>query len=116
MLSRTRSTIITVVAAFSFAGTAIVPTVAQARPRIKQQANCVQNLPNGDKVEYASGTEITLVSANGSKHKFRCENGAWVRVATLEVAEGSIQPPVGGNAPESIVPPITTTSTPLAAS
>ena len=114
MLSRTRTTIITVVAAFSFAGTAIVSTVAQARPRIKQ-ANCVQNLPNGDKVEYASGTEITLVSANGSKHKFRCENGAWVRVATLEVAEGSIQPPVGGNAPESIVPLITTSSTPLAA-
>jgi hypothetical protein len=32
MLSKTRTTIITLVAAFSFAGAVIVPTVAQAKP------------------------------------------------------------------------------------
>jgi hypothetical protein len=119
MLSKTRTTIITTIAAFSFGGAAIVPTVAQAKPPKKGRAVCVQNLPNGGKVEYASGTEITVVNSDGSKHKFRCNNGEWKPIPARISGEGTRPGPEGEapqNKPESGSPRPTegskTTSTP----
>ncbi len=40
MLSKTRTTIIALVAAFSFAGASVVPTVAQARKKVSKVSLC----------------------------------------------------------------------------
>jgi hypothetical protein len=57
---------------------------------------------------------ITRVYRDGWKQKYRCVNGEW-HLAKLETSEEPIQPTVGGIAPQTTLPSITTTSTPFAA-
>ena len=59
---------------------------AQAKDVICDEAGacetfCTQNLPNGDRVRYKEGTEITIVTADGQEHKFVCRNGRWERAS-----------------------------------
>jgi hypothetical protein len=114
MLSaKTRTTMIALVASASFAATTVAPAVSQARPVKKGPPKaCVQNLPDGSVVEYSSGTTITVVTPNGSKYKFRCNNGAWQPIAALEGAEQPNRPTLGGviasSQPIVVRPPVVT--------
>jgi hypothetical protein len=115
MLSKTRTTIITLVAAFSFGGAAIVPTVAQARA--KKPAAPV-TCPDfglgtgkpGDIVE----TPYNAIDQNGNfyivhEKKICGSDGKWHTVVDL-VAPTATEPPQA--APEPTAP--STSTTPVA--
>ena len=114
MLStKIRTTIIALVASASFAATTVAPAVSQARPVKKGQAKaCTQNLADGSVVEYSSGTVITVVTPNGKKYKFRCDNGEWKPTVALEGAEVPNRPTLGGvitsAQPIVVTPPVVT--------
>jgi hypothetical protein len=44
---------------------------------------CRQQLPNGNTVDYAEGTEITVNQPDGTSRKFTCKNGDWVESSKL---------------------------------
>jgi hypothetical protein len=135
MLSKTRTTIITLVAAFSFGSAAIVPTVAQAdtktgskatEQRCEQLAGIFEEAVNEASQLYekeGNGTAFkgALGIAGLAKHIAANEGCDWasrVRLPNGSPTSGLVPPPVGGikGAPEAPPPPsvrnIMATSTP----
>ena len=117
MLSKTRTTMITLIAALSFAGTAIVPTVAQARkkkPSAAQQ-HCEylgrefdfwEQQYNTDALNHESKKvlEHDIAEANGYFEEARLYGCGW----TGHVQPGSLGPTAGlrpGGEPKSLTPP-----------
>ena len=98
MLSKTRTTIIALVASVSFAGPAIVPTVAQARPKLKVTAvTCPDTTGQGvGQPGEIRTTEQNIILPNGTwgveKEKKICgSDGKWHKVVD-RVQPGGTQP------------------------
>ena len=116
MLSKTRTTIIALVASVSFAGAAIVPTVAQARPKQKVTAvTCPDTTGQGvGQPGEIRTTEWNIILPDGTwsteKEKKICgSDGKWHKVVDLVQAEGeaprAVQPPSESPPPTLQAPP-----------
>jgi hypothetical protein len=107
MLSaKSRTIIITLMAGCSI-GTAMAPSVAQARkvaPRI--EVDCRHVWPNGTEAWLQEGDKIEFTTADGVTHLAICTDGHWILVASeTRPAETPIAP-IGGATQGSATPPV----------
>jgi hypothetical protein len=116
MLSKTRSTIIALVAAFSFTASVALPAVSQADTKAGESTGkgCTYTTPSGTKLQYNDKDKITIQNPNTTnKDTYECQNGKWVWVSAMVRPGASIVGPtfVGG----TLVSPESTPSTRLPA-
>lgn len=52
---------------------------------------CTQQLPNGNFIEYAEGTKITVTSPDGHEYHYTCKNGEWVASRIIQI-KGTVSP------------------------
>ena len=116
MLSKTRTTIITLVAAFSFAGASVVPTVAQARQKVPagmSKAKFCAAMHQGYHLllEEATNPENSATEREIYLREARADKQAAVEVgcawATRESPTSAIVSPVGGLKGSPTPPPVT---------
>lgn len=125
MLSKTRTTIIALLAASSFAVATVAPAISQADEKAGGSSGkgCTYTSPSGTKLQYNDKDKITIQNpGTTNKDTYECQNGKWVWVSAMVRPGASIGPTfVGGTllAPESTpstrLPALQVTSTPPAA-
>jgi hypothetical protein len=110
MLSKTRTTIIALVAAFSFTASVVLPAVSQAAEKAGGGAakGCTYTSPSGTKLQYNDKDKITIQNPGSpNKDTYECQNGKWVWVAMVRPGASIVGPTfVGGTlvSPESTPP------------
>jgi hypothetical protein len=106
MLSKTRTTIIALVASASFAVATVAPAISQADQKAGGTSGkgCTYTSPSGTKVQYNDKDVITIQNpGTTNKDKYECQNGKWVSIGMVRPG-ASVGPTfVGGTlvAPES---------------
>jgi hypothetical protein len=118
MLTRTRTMIVTLTAACSFAATSIAPAVSQAQQNDgTQHVTCPGDTPGQPGDIKTTTTTVTTAKANGAKvtvtvtsSEICGEDGQWHKMLSFETAKQSPQAPVGGlkasPAPVTATPPL----------
>lgn len=70
----------TAIASSAGVGTADAYPKKVCDPGTKCRTVCRQDLANGNTVDYEEGATLTLNLQDGTKQKYQCKNGEWVRV------------------------------------
>jgi hypothetical protein len=123
MLSKTRTTIITLIAAASFAVAALVPAVSQAKEAGGQpeKKGCTLTTPVGTKLQYNDGDKVKVKTDDLPTQTYECQDGKWKCVTRQAQAVSGVPtvvgatmgPPEGNPAPP--VRSLAVTSSPSAA-
>ena len=98
-ITKTRTTIGTLVASVAFAAALVGPTAAQADSKTtttpKKECKLGSPDPNGAQTYVPDGTIITKQRPDGSTNQLECKDGTWGRPARIAVGSTGGIVPVG---------------------